>query len=123
MLTESKNCMVCKHEAVNGEELGKHHEECHTELSSNLEETIKDQPVVKPIPLYKCSGCCFSAVTTDDIQEHKKDACTEKTNLMEFQLFSYIPAYYVISRLMISVIFHYTLRDVTDLLHLQHCQV
>ena len=51
--------MVCKHEAMNEEELGKHHEEFHTELSGNLEDTIKDQPVVKPPPLYKCSGYCY----------------------------------------------------------------
>ena len=41
-------------------------------LEENIEITI-GKPVVKPLPLYKCSECSFATITTDELHDHKKD--------------------------------------------------
>ena len=78
LLTESKSCDVCEFEAKAEEELYEHHKEYHSQ-SVNLDEAAAKvpapvvKPVVKPLPLYKCNDCAFATVTTDELQEHKKN--------------------------------------------------
>ena len=74
LLTESKSCVTCEFEAKQEADLDEHHKECHSQPSVNLDEVAeKSPPTVKPIHLYKCNDCSFTTVTTDELQEHKKN--------------------------------------------------
>ena len=74
LLTESKSCVTCEFEAKEEAVLDEHLKECHSQPSVNLDEVAeKSPPTVKPIHLYKCNDCSFTTVTTDELQEHKKN--------------------------------------------------
>ena len=76
LLTEEKHCVLCNFSTKIEEVLEKHRAESHAQQACTLDENVKLpvlKPVVKPLPLYKCSECSFATITTDELQEHKKD--------------------------------------------------
>ena len=76
LLTEKKHCVLCNFSTEIEEDLEKHRVESHDQQACMLEENIEitiGKPVVKPLPLYKCSECSFATITTDELHDHKKD--------------------------------------------------
>ena len=67
---------MCNFSTEIEEDLEKHRVESHDQQACMLEENIEitiGKPVVKPLPLYKCSECSFATITTDELHDHKKD--------------------------------------------------